>query len=80
VVDYLGPLALNGTQNGGTLATHPYDNDNLNDSVRINNAVNSRASITVASRSARCMASRMRRPASRTVARMASAHRMCSAA
>ena len=39
VVDYLGPLALNGTQYGGTLASHPYDNDNLNNSVRINNAV-----------------------------------------
>ena len=39
VVDYLAPLALNGTQYGGTLASHPYDNDNLNNSVRINNAV-----------------------------------------
>ncbi|MFM0039880.1 porin [Paraburkholderia strydomiana] len=39
VVDYLGPLALNGTQYGGTLASHPYDNDNLNNSVRINNSV-----------------------------------------
>lgn len=39
VVDYLGPLALNGTQYGGTLASHPCDNDNLNNSVRINNAV-----------------------------------------
>jgi GBP family porin len=39
VVDYLGPLALNGTQYGGTLASHPFDNDNLNNSVRINNAV-----------------------------------------
>lgn len=39
VVDYLGPLALNGTQYGGTLASHPYDNDNLNNQVRINNAV-----------------------------------------
>jgi GBP family porin len=39
VVDYLAPLELNGTQYGGTLASHPYDNDNLNNSVRINNAV-----------------------------------------
>lgn len=39
VVDYLAPLSLNGTQNGGTLASHPFDNDNLNNSVRINNAV-----------------------------------------
>ncbi|CAB3787676.1 hypothetical protein LMG28614_02548 [Paraburkholderia ultramafica] len=30
---------MNGTQYGGTLASHPYDNDNLNNSVRINNAV-----------------------------------------
>jgi GBP family porin len=43
VVDYLGPLALNGTQNGGTLASHPYDNDNLNDSVLINKAVKSQS-------------------------------------
>ena len=39
LVDYLAPLALNGTQYGGTLASHPYDNDNLNNSVRINNSV-----------------------------------------
>ncbi|MFM0736114.1 porin [Paraburkholderia xenovorans] len=39
VVDYLGPLSLNGTQYGGTLAAHPFDNDNLNNSVRINNSV-----------------------------------------
>ncbi|MDE1179832.1 porin [Paraburkholderia sp.] len=39
LVDNVAPLSLNGTQNGGTLASHPYDNDNLNNSVRINNAV-----------------------------------------
>ncbi|HYS68472.1 MAG TPA: porin [Paraburkholderia sp.] len=39
LVDNLAPLALNGTQYGGTLASHPFDNDNLNNSVRINNAV-----------------------------------------
>ncbi|WP_322045660.1 porin [Paraburkholderia sp. J67] len=39
VVDYLGPLALNGTQYGGTIASHPYDNDNLNNSFRISNSV-----------------------------------------
>ena len=38
LVDYLAPLALNGTQYGGTLSAHPYDNDNLNNSVRINNS------------------------------------------
>ncbi len=39
VVDYLGPLALTGTQFGGTQFAHPFDNDNLNNSFRINNAV-----------------------------------------
>ncbi|CAM2139514.1 MULTISPECIES: porin [Paraburkholderia] len=39
VVDYLAPLALNGTQYGGTIASHPYDNDNLNNSFRISNSV-----------------------------------------
>ncbi|NEK56212.1 porin, partial [Rhizobium leguminosarum] len=39
LVDNLGPLALNGTQYGGTLASHPYDNDNLNNSFRVSNSV-----------------------------------------
>ena len=39
VVDYLGPLALTGTQFGGTQAAHPFDNDNLDNSFRINNSV-----------------------------------------
>jgi GBP family porin len=39
VVDYLGPLALTGTQYGGTIAAHPFDNDNLTNSFRINNSV-----------------------------------------
>ncbi|WJF90954.1 porin [Paraburkholderia bonniea] len=39
VVDYLGPLALTGTQYGGTQFAHPFDNDNLNNSFRINNSV-----------------------------------------
>ncbi|KVV43211.1 porin [Burkholderia ubonensis] len=39
VVDYLGPLSLTGTQYGGTQFAHPFDNDNLNNSFRINNAV-----------------------------------------
>lgn len=39
VVDYLGPLSLTGTQFGGTQFAHPFDNDNLNNSFRINNAV-----------------------------------------
>jgi GBP family porin len=39
VVDYLAPLALTGTSSGGTQAAHPFDNDNLNNSFRINNSV-----------------------------------------
>ncbi|TKC80234.1 porin [Trinickia terrae] len=39
VVDYLGPLALTGTGYGGTMAAHPFDNDNLDNSFRINNSV-----------------------------------------
>ncbi|CAG9222069.1 MULTISPECIES: porin [Paraburkholderia] len=39
VVDYLGPLALTGTQYGGTHFAHPYDNDNLDNSFRVSNSV-----------------------------------------
>jgi GBP family porin len=39
VVDYLGPLALTGTQFGGTQAAHPFDNDNLDNSFRVNNSI-----------------------------------------
>jgi GBP family porin len=39
VVDYLSPLALTGTQYGGTFFAHPFDNDNFNGSFRINNSV-----------------------------------------
>ncbi|MFC0397885.1 porin [Paraburkholderia rhizosphaerae] len=39
VVDYLGPLALTGTQYGGTFFAHPFDNDNLDNDFRINNSV-----------------------------------------
>ncbi|RQH09767.1 porin [Paraburkholderia dinghuensis] len=39
VVDYLAPLSNTGTQYGGTIAAHPFDNDNLNNSIRFNNAV-----------------------------------------
>ncbi|MFM0041412.1 porin [Paraburkholderia sediminicola] len=39
VVDYVGPLALTGTQYGGTQFAHPFDNDNLNNSFRVNNSV-----------------------------------------
>lgn len=39
VVDYLAPLTLNGSSFGGTIASHPYDNDNTNNSFRVNNSV-----------------------------------------
>jgi len=39
VVDFLAPLSITGTQYGGTIAAHPYDNDNLNNSLRFNNTV-----------------------------------------
>ncbi|WP_207002996.1 porin [Trinickia mobilis] len=39
VVDYVGPLALTGTQFGGTYFAHPFDNDNLNNTFRVNNSV-----------------------------------------
>lgn len=39
VVDYLGALALTGTGYGGVHSAHPFDNDNLDDSFRVNNSV-----------------------------------------
>ena len=39
VVDYVGPLALTGTQYGGTYFAHPFDNDNLNNTFRVNNSI-----------------------------------------
>ncbi|WP_277186385.1 porin [Caballeronia sp. BR00000012568055] len=39
VVDYLGPLALTGTQYGGTQFAHPFDNDNLDNTFRVNNSI-----------------------------------------
>jgi general bacterial porin, GBP family len=39
VVDYLAPLSNTGSQYGGTIAAHPFDNDNLNNSVRFNNTI-----------------------------------------
>ncbi|WP_244814021.1 porin [Caballeronia sp. Lep1P3] len=39
VVDFLGPLALTGTQYGGTQFAHPFDNDNLDNTFRVNNSV-----------------------------------------
>jgi general bacterial porin, GBP family len=39
MVDYVAPLALTGTQYGGTQFAHPFDNDNLDNSFRVNNSV-----------------------------------------
>lgn len=40
VVDYVAPLSFTGMHPGGNnLAAHPYDNDNLNNSFRVNNSV-----------------------------------------
>ncbi|KAE8757664.1 porin [Paraburkholderia madseniana] len=39
VVDYLGPMSLTGTQYGGTQFAHPFDNDNLDNSFRVDNAI-----------------------------------------
>ncbi|MEA3117396.1 MAG: ral bacterial porin, family [Paraburkholderia sp.] len=39
VVQSLGPLSLTGTQSGGTFFAHPFDNDNLDNSFRVNNSV-----------------------------------------
>jgi general bacterial porin, GBP family len=38
VVDYLGPLSATGSW-GGTWFAHPFDNDNLNNSFRLNNSI-----------------------------------------
>ncbi|MPV67344.1 porin [Burkholderia sp. BE17] len=38
LVDYLAPLTVNGNW-GGAMFSHPYDNDNTDNSFRINNAV-----------------------------------------
>ncbi|ANB73601.1 porin [Paraburkholderia phytofirmans] len=39
MVDFVGPLSLTGTQYGGTQFAHPFDNDNLNNSFRVNNSI-----------------------------------------
>ncbi len=40
VVDYLAPLSFTGRHPGGNnLSAHPYDNDNLNKHVRVNNSI-----------------------------------------
>ena len=39
VVDFVAPLSLVASPYGGTITAHPFDNDNLNNTDRINNAV-----------------------------------------
>jgi general bacterial porin, GBP family len=39
LVTYLAPLSATGSGFGGNLADHPYDNDNLNNDLRLNNSV-----------------------------------------
>jgi GBP family porin len=39
MVDYVEPLGLAGQQYGGTFSAHPFDNDNLDNTFRLNNAV-----------------------------------------
>ncbi|MFD1557518.1 porin [Paraburkholderia silviterrae] len=39
MVSYLAPLSATGSGFGGNLADHPYDNDNLNNDMRLNNSV-----------------------------------------
>lgn len=39
MVDYLAPLSLTGNQYGGTQFAHPFDNDNLDNSFRVNNSI-----------------------------------------
>jgi GBP family porin len=39
MVDYIEPLGLAGQQYGGTYVAHPFDNDNLDNSFRLNNSV-----------------------------------------
>ncbi len=39
MVTYLAPLSATGSGFGGNLAEHPYDNDNLNNDLRLNNSV-----------------------------------------
>lgn len=39
LVNYLGPIALTGTTYGAPPAAHPFDNDNLDNSFRVNNSV-----------------------------------------
>ena len=43
MVDFVAPLSATGSGFGGNIADHPYDNDNLNNDFRMNNAVKFRS-------------------------------------
>ncbi|WP_262054368.1 porin, partial [Burkholderia thailandensis] len=43
LVDFVAPLSATGSGFGGNLADHPFDNDNLNNDMRMNNAVKFRS-------------------------------------
>ncbi|MBN3754743.1 porin [Paraburkholderia sp. Tr-20389] len=43
LVDFVAPLSATGSGFGGNLADHPFDNDNLNNDFRMNNAVKYRS-------------------------------------
>src|ERR1700744_2441831 len=70
--DLVGPLAAEFNTWGGSMAAHPFENDNLAaDSVVFNNTVKYRARHITASPSRRCTPSATRRAASRTIAHTA---------
>jgi predicted porin len=43
LVDFVAPLSATGSGFGGNLADHPFDNDNLNNDLRLNNALKFRS-------------------------------------
>jgi GBP family porin len=43
MVDFVAPLSATGSGFGGNIADHPFDNDNLNNDMRLNNAVKYRS-------------------------------------
>ncbi|CAG9264073.1 Putative porin [Paraburkholderia unamae] len=45
LVDMIAPMSATGSGFGGNIAMHPFDNDNLNNDVRMNNAVKFRSAI-----------------------------------
>ncbi|MFX1675684.1 porin [Paraburkholderia sp. A2WS-5] len=39
LIDFVAPISLVASPYGGTITAHPFDNDNLNNTIRINNSV-----------------------------------------